>query len=225
MEAADGVAFDPLLDVECGSAIADLQRNLGIGLDLGRKTQRQTDGEERSDKILHAFEGSASREGSNGETKAALEFEHWTGCGLRKLLFLLIGAALWLGGHLQPLPFMPNDRLAPWDKRSLACKVTWITLRLLRQHRRVFKTAGKLTMGQLAFWHSSKVARDAARKMLLEQVDGLFREMYGAQNEPGVTRAKALGSMDAVLLDKAATLADLAAVADEAYEFLGEVSG
>ena len=49
--------------------------------------------------------------------------------------------------------------------------------------------------------------------------------MYGAQNESGVTRAKALGRMDAVLLDKAATLADLAAVADEAYEFLGEVSG
>ena len=116
---------------------------------------------------------------------------------------------------------MPDT--SSWDKRSLACKVTWITLRLLQQHQRVFRTAGRLRMDQLGFWHASRVARDAARGTLAGQLDGMFRTMYGAVYEEGVTRAKAVAGLDEVLASGAATVADLAAAADARYEFLGEV--
>lgn len=111
---------------------------------------------------------------------------------------------------------------SPWDKRSLACKVTWITLRLLHQHKRVFNSAGRLRVKQLSFWKSSTAARNAGRAMLVPQIDLLFREMYGSVYESGVTRAKALRALDSVLQQGDATLADVAAVADVQYEFLGE---
>lgn len=117
---------------------------------------------------------------------------------------------------------MPDPTPAPWDKRSVPCALTWFTLRKLRQHKRVFKTTGRMKMKQLLFWHSSKAARDVARKTLVDQLDAFYKDFFGAIYEDGVTRKKATGALETLMKQEAATVADLAAVADTQYEFFGE---
>lgn len=61
----------------------------------------------------------------------------------------------------------------PWDKRGLACKVTWMATRLLQPHTRVFRGAGALlALAGLAATAEAQVVRKSEQAdLMLEELD------------------------------------------------------
>jgi hypothetical protein len=116
--------------------------------------------------------------------------------------------------------------MADWSVNNRACTSTWMALRLLAQHKRVFSKTGELEMQQLAFWNSatSDEMRDIQARALAVQLNNVFRGIDGATLEPGVKEADAVSEMEAVLVDSEKTVADLASINDSNYRFFGEVA-
>ncbi|MCR9248684.1 MAG: hypothetical protein NXI31_26955 [bacterium] len=114
--------------------------------------------------------------------------------------------------------------MANWDKATVACKITWITLSDLDQHSRGFDNAGKLKMKNLGFWdpNASKPVLKMRAKTVQIQCDNLFRRYYGAKYEDNKTRPQVQRACLKVLTDPDKTVADLAEVNDSVYEFFGE---
>ncbi len=113
-----------------------------------------------------------------------------------------------------------------WSKNNLACRNLWGTLRVLGEikRRQIFKTTGDLTVGDLTSTSlnaGSGMGRLRA-EALAAQFDNFFRDVAVATHEKGVNRGKALTAMTGVLVDPARTIADLADVVDDSYEFPGE---
>src|SRR5688572_6762217 len=120
----------------------------------------------------------------------------------------------------------PEGPMAEWSVNNRACTSTWMALRILAQHRRVFSKTCELTMQQLAFASSaiSNDMRDVQARTLALQLNNVFRRIDGATLEPGVTEGQAVAAMEAVLVDDDQTVADLASVNDGNYRFFGEVT-
>ena len=114
--------------------------------------------------------------------------------------------------------------MADWSVNNRACTSTWMALRLLAQHKKVFGKTGELTMPQLAFWNSatSDEMRDVQARTLAIQLNNIFRAIDGATLEAGVKEADAISEMEALLVDEEKTVADLAEVNDSNYRFFGE---
>ena len=116
--------------------------------------------------------------------------------------------------------------MAEWSKNNKACKVTWFTLRVLNQIEESvpFPNAGTIKMDELTFYtHTGDVdLRKVMAKSLAITMDNHFRLIWGAEFEKGVKPEKALQDMIDTLLAEQKTVADLAAVNDKNYLFLGE---
>ena len=117
---------------------------------------------------------------------------------------------------------MPNA--CKWTNNNLACVNAWAFLRVLKQFRNVFGTAGDLTMEEFAYWNPAATpgARRTEAMGLAAQLDTMFTTGVGAKYEPGFNRTKATICMTDVLVDADQTLCEFAATVDEAYRFTGE---
>ena len=114
--------------------------------------------------------------------------------------------------------------MSNWSKNNRAHTQTWFALRVLDQKKKTFKTSEKVKMKSLAFWNptASQQARAVAAKTLAIQMDNIFRMTFAAKSEPGVTKAKAVSAMAAVLKTADKTMCDLGVTNDKNYAFLGE---
>ena len=114
--------------------------------------------------------------------------------------------------------------MSEWNKNNRACKTTWSTLYVLNQHDEPFLTAGALTMKQLTFFTQAGDGelRKVAAKNLALSMDKIFRNIRHAKYEKGVKPETAVQDMVDILLNEKKTVADLAAVNDKNYLFLGE---
>jgi hypothetical protein len=114
--------------------------------------------------------------------------------------------------------------MADWNKNNRACKTTWFTLYVLNQLEEPFPAAGALTMKQLTFF--TQTGDDQMRKVMARSLaiamDNNFRLIRGAKFEEGVRPETALQDMVDTFVDEAKAVADLAAVNDKNYLFLGE---
>ncbi len=115
--------------------------------------------------------------------------------------------------------------MADWNKNNAACRSTWGTLRVMEQTRKTFPHAGAVPMRELAWWNPAATAamRREQATALARQLDNAFVFVSGAAYEDGMTSAKAVKDMVAVLTVEDRTIADLAEVNDANYQFLGEV--
>lgn len=111
-----------------------------------------------------------------------------------------------------------------WTNNNLACVNSWAFLRVLKQLKNVFGSAGTLKMRQLAYWDpsASPDLRRAAALTLASQLDNMFVKGVGAKYEPGYNRTKAVNAMADVLVSPDKTLCEFAVVVDEAYRFTKE---
>ena len=111
-----------------------------------------------------------------------------------------------------------------WNKNNLACRKVWLYLKVMQQHNKVFKDAGKLKMKELQFWNdlSSPELREQQAKMMAHQFDNMFRSFDKAKYEEGSSLATAIDEMKTILTDENKTIANLAEIADNNYFFLGE---
>ena len=116
--------------------------------------------------------------------------------------------------------------MADWTINNRACTSTWMALRLLAQHKRVFSKTGSMTMNQLAFRNTavSDELHTIQAKTLALQLNNVFRKIDGATLEPGVTEGQAVADMQAILSDDTKTVAELAEVGDRSYRFFGEAT-
>lgn len=111
-----------------------------------------------------------------------------------------------------------------WNKNNLACRKTWLYLKILHQHNKVFKDAGKLKMKDLQFWNdlSSPELREQQAKMMAHQFDNMFRSFDKAKYEEGSSLETAVAQMKSILTAEDKTVAELAEIVDDNYFFLGE---
>ena len=114
--------------------------------------------------------------------------------------------------------------MSNWSRNNRAHTQTWFALRVLEQKKKTFKTSGTVKIKALAFWNptASPQARATAAKTLAIQLDNMFRLMFKAKSEAGVTKAKAIDALVNGLTDGEKTMSDLAVISDSKYAFLGE---
>ncbi|HEY6204601.1 MAG TPA: hypothetical protein VIW21_00370 [Chthoniobacterales bacterium] len=114
--------------------------------------------------------------------------------------------------------------MADWNKNNRACKTTWFTLFVLNQLEEAFPEAGALTMKQLTFFTQTGDAdmRKVMARSLAIAMDNNFRLIRGAKFEKDIKPEVALQDMVDTFVDETKTVADLAAVNDKNYLFLGE---
>ena len=114
--------------------------------------------------------------------------------------------------------------MADWNNNNRACKTTWSTLVVLDQKKQAFPKYGTIKIRGLKAYNPT--ARPKLRREtmagLAAQIDNVFRAIRGATLEKGKTSSSAQNAMVKVLTDPKRTVADLAAVADAQYHFLGE---
>lgn len=111
-----------------------------------------------------------------------------------------------------------------WSNNNRAHTLTWFTLRAMEQSSRTFDQSEGITMDQLTFWSSaaSDAMRSQQAKTLSAQMDNIFRMIWHATYEQGVSQAKAVGDIEAILTQAMKTIADLADQNDDNYSFPGE---
>ncbi|NNG16592.1 MAG: hypothetical protein HKM89_08935 [Gemmatimonadales bacterium] len=114
--------------------------------------------------------------------------------------------------------------MSTWSKNNAAHTQTWFTLKVLDQSGRVFSRSGSIKVKQFAFWNptASKRVRSVQARALAIQIDNVFRMVFLAEFESGVTRTAAINAMKKILSDGEKTMSDLGCKNDENYKFLGE---
>jgi lysylphosphatidylglycerol synthetase-like protein (DUF2156 family) len=114
--------------------------------------------------------------------------------------------------------------MAEWNQNNRACKTTWTALFVLNQLQEPFPSAGALKMNELTFFTQTGDAqmRKVMARNLAIAMDNIFRLIRHAKFEQGVKPETALQNMVDILVDEKKTVADLAAVNDKNYLFLGE---
>ncbi len=114
--------------------------------------------------------------------------------------------------------------MAIWNRNHRSCTTTWTTLRILDQNNKVFKDSGAVKMSELTYWNQTASAemRKLQTATLINQIDNIFRLVFRAQYEQGVTKEKALSDMSDVFTSATKTIADLAEIADTSYLFWRE---
>lgn len=116
--------------------------------------------------------------------------------------------------------------MAEWNVNHRACTTTYTTLIVLAQLPRdlPFPDAGAVKMSGLTFWKltsSAQVRRVQAGALAL-QIDNVFRDIRGAEYEPGVDPATVPERIREALLRPEDNVADLAALFDGLYLFWRE---
>jgi hypothetical protein len=113
---------------------------------------------------------------------------------------------------------------AKWTKECVACKFTWDALRVLGQSNEKPTVAGKVRMDELTYWHPNDDAskREFKADTIAVAMHNLFVLEYRAKRVTGVTKSTAVKTMRKALATAAGTMADLAEVNDELFDFWGE---
>lgn len=108
-----------------------------------------------------------------------------------------------------------------WTSNNLACLNLWSTMFIMKQHRKTFKKAERLKMKELLFYNSLLTSSELAFEAqgIADFLDLVFKNTYRGKYEENVNKAKAVGDMVTVLIDRDKTLADLAAQIDKDYNF------
>ena len=111
--------------------------------------------------------------------------------------------------------------MAEWTSNNLACINVWSTLFIMKQFKKTFKMAGDIQMKALLFYNPvlTQSELEFEARGIADFLDVVFRNTCAAKYEAGVNRAKAMGDMVAVLIAPNKTVAQLAEVVDEDYEF------
>lgn len=114
--------------------------------------------------------------------------------------------------------------MAEWSKNNLACRSTWLALRILEQSKKTFSKSGDIAMKKLAFWSAADTSaiRTVKARTIAIQLNNIFTLTADAEFESGHDKISAIDDMTTVLTDATKTIADLAGVADENYLFFGE---
>lgn len=115
--------------------------------------------------------------------------------------------------------------MANWSPNNRAHTRTWFSLHVLGQHDVPFGLAAELRVDRLTFWSAtaSQALRNQQAEVLGIQLDNMFRDVWLANYEPGVTREAAVTQLQFQLMNGETTLNELGEVADRCYRFLGEV--
>ena len=108
-----------------------------------------------------------------------------------------------------------------WTSNNLACLNVWSTLYIMKQFKKTFKMAGDLEMKQLLFYNPALTDSELEfeAKGIADFLDIVFRKTCDAKYEAGINRVKAMNDMMAVLTIPDKTVAHLAEIIDQDYEF------
>lgn len=116
--------------------------------------------------------------------------------------------------------------MAEWSNNNRAHVLTWYCLYVLNQLTDGFDDARGRAVGDLTFW--GQLSSDDLRRVQGEAIginlDNMYRMLFHATIESGVTREEAVSALQEALKSAATTLPELGAIADDHYRFLGEVS-
>ena len=108
-----------------------------------------------------------------------------------------------------------------WTSNNLACLNVWSTLYIMKQLKKTFKMSGDIQMKGLLFFNPvlTPSEREFEARGIADFLDVVFRKTCDAKYEAGINRVKAMGDMVAVLVSPNKTVADLAEIVDQDYEF------
>ena len=97
-----------------------------------------------------------------------------------------------------------------WNNNNLACLKTWIHLKVLNQHNKVFWDTGRLKMNQLTFWNQSSSSEliSFAAKTICQQLDNMFRLFDKAVYEPRSSNKKAVEAMHKIMMNEKNTIGE-----------------
>lgn len=114
--------------------------------------------------------------------------------------------------------------MSEWNNNNLACLKTWIHLKVLNQHNKVFKDTGDLKMNQLTFWNqaASPESRSESAKTICIQLDNMFRLHDKTVYESGSNQESAVENMHSIMTIEDKTVELLAFNIDNNYKFRGE---
>ena len=113
-----------------------------------------------------------------------------------------------------------------WTKNNRACVATWVTLLILDQITKTFKATEKVKIGKLSMWNSTdtKAMRSKRARSLSTMIDNIFKDKERTKYESGKSSSSAQAAVTAVLIDDDMTVAELADVIDDQYQFPSEVA-
>ena len=108
-----------------------------------------------------------------------------------------------------------------WTSNNLACINVWSTLFIMKQFKKTFKMAGDIQMKSLLFYNPTltKAELEFEARGIADFLDLVFRNTCGAKYEAGLNRVAAMGDMVTVLIAPNKTVAHLAEIVDQDYEF------
>lgn len=111
--------------------------------------------------------------------------------------------------------------MAIWTSNNLACVNLWSTLYIMKQHKKTFKKAETVTMKELLFYNPTltKPELKFEAEGIADFLDIVFKNTYNGKYEDGINKARATSDMVDVLISGDKTMADLAAVVDDDYNF------
>jgi hypothetical protein len=111
--------------------------------------------------------------------------------------------------------------MSEWTSNNLACLNVWSTLYIMKQLKKTFKMSGEIPMKDLLFYNPvlTKSELEFEARGIADFLDVVFRKTCDAKYETGVSRVKAMGDMVALLILPGKTVAQLAEIIDEDYEF------
>jgi hypothetical protein len=108
-----------------------------------------------------------------------------------------------------------------WTSNNLACLNVWSTLYIMKQYKKTFKIAGDIQMKGLLFYNPALTPSELEfeARGIADFLDIVFRKTCDAKYEQGVNRVRAMSDMIAVLIAPDKTVAHLAEIVDQDYEF------
>jgi hypothetical protein len=114
---------------------------------------------------------------------------------------------------------------APWTNNNLACVYTWLDLNYINELNSTFDVSGDIPMNKLRFWNdaASAEARRIDAMAVAAQLAKMFTGVNFATYENGKNYAVAVEAMTNVLVVATKTVAELAVVVDDNYNFFGEI--
>ncbi|HWA10053.1 MAG TPA: hypothetical protein VG838_11430 [Opitutaceae bacterium] len=120
-----------------------------------------------------------------------------------------------------PAPPAPSH----WSNNNLACAYTWADLNFIKELDTTFDQSEKVTMNQFRFWNNA--ASPDVRRLDAQNVAAQLAKMFSGVNfakyESGKSYTTAVDEMTDLLVVATKTVADLAQVVDDNYNFFGEI--
>ncbi len=114
---------------------------------------------------------------------------------------------------------------SPWSNNNLACAYTWADLNFIKEINSTFDQTGNIPMNKFQFWNNAATpaARQVEAMNVAAQLAKMFTGVNFAKFESGKNFATAVNEMTEVLVVATKTVADLAVVVDDNYNFFGEI--